>query len=132
MGKVDRGRWKVIISWWRLIIVHLTIYFYVYIILISFLIFNMHQLKVYTFMLSEYTFVLICNFTFMKQLVMSGMHFIYTKQKILIGWRYGFNNVNNQVIEYHRKVWLHLLKKHIAMEIPILHKGNRFSIWFKR
>ena len=32
-GKLDRGRWKVIIRWCRLIIIHLTFGFYVYIVL---------------------------------------------------------------------------------------------------
>ena len=71
----------------------MTVEFYVYIIHILFLIFNMHQLKVYT-LLSEYTFVLNFNFIFIKQLVESGMHFIYTSQTILIGWRYGLNDTN--------------------------------------
>jgi hypothetical protein len=73
--------------------------------------------------LSNYTFVKYCNFILM-QLVESGMNYIYTSQTILIGRRYGLNDVNNIVKDYHGKVCLHWLKQHTAMDIPILHKGK--------
>ena len=53
---------------------------------------------------------------------------MYTSKKILTRSSYGLNNVNNMVMEYHRKVWLHWLKQHIAMEIPILHNDSIFMI----
>jgi hypothetical protein len=56
--------------------------------------------------LINYTFVKYCNFILM-QLVESGMHYIYTSQTILIGCKYGLNDVKNMVKDYHGKVWLH-------------------------